>query len=137
MICGEYRIQEKVFNLFPITASGVAYHSRDGFGRPKYVCGRVKFSKYVRLVAQLGKQLPEKQILKIIRDILDKMVSILIHVIQHEQYFFLFRYTFLLSACSSQSHTRSCLSLMSHHRINSNCNTVKRTALKMANLCPT
>ena len=45
-------------------------------------------------------------------------------------------YTFLLSACSSQSHATSCLSLMSHHRVNNKCNRVKRTALKMANLCP-
>ena len=39
------------------------------------------------MVGQLGKQLLEKQILKIIVDILDKMVSILIIIIQHEQFY--------------------------------------------------
>ena len=102
------------------------------------VCLRAsKISKYVCLVAQLGEQLPEIQILKIILDILDKMVSVFINIIQHKQYFFLFWHMFLLSACSSQSHATSCLSLMSHHRVNNKCNRVKRTALKMTNLCPT
>ena len=50
----------------------------------------------------------------------DKMVSILMNIIQHEQYFF----SFLLSAHSSQSHTTSCLGLMSHHRVNNKCNRV-------------
>ena len=50
--------------------SGVTKHSPDGFGQTKYVFGWIKFPKCVCLVAQLGKQLPEKQILKIIIDIL-------------------------------------------------------------------
>ena len=53
------------------------------------------------------------------------MVSILINIIQHEQYFFSFQ-------------TTSCLSLMSHHRVNnkrnnSSNNSSKRTALKITN----
>ena len=35
---------------------------------------------------------------------------------------FWFRHKFLLSAHSSQSHTTSCSSLMSHHRVNNKCN---------------
>ena len=62
------------------------------------------------------------------------MVSILINVKQKERYFFLFWHMFLLSACSSQSHATSCMSHMSHHRVNNKCNRVKRTTLKMANL---
>ena len=62
------------------------------------------------------------------------MVSILINVKQNERYFFLFWHMFLLSACSCQSHATSCLSHMSHHRVNNKCNRVKRTTLKMANL---
>ena len=38
----------------------------NGFGGPKCVCGRIKFPKYVCLVAPLGEQLVEKQILKIL-----------------------------------------------------------------------
>ena len=38
---------------------------------------------------------------------------------------FHFRQTFLLSARSSQSHTTSCSSLMSHHQVNYKCNRVK------------
>ena len=38
---------------------------------------------------------------------------------------FRFRQTFLLSARSSQSHTTSCSSLMSHHQVNYKCNRVK------------
>ena len=53
--------------------------------------------------------------------------------------FFQFRHTFLLSANAPQSHAKSCLSLMSHHQVNNKCNNSnnnKRTALKVANLCP-
>ena len=50
---------------------------------------------------------------------------------------FRFRHTFLLSACSSQGRTTSCSSLMSYHQVNNKCNKVKRTALKMVNLCST
>ena len=81
-------------------------------------------------------QLPEKQILKIIV-FFDKMVSILINVMQHEQYFFSFWHTFLMSACATQSYATSCMSLMSHHQVNNKCNRVKRMTLKMTNLCPT
>ena len=49
---------------------------------------------------------------------------------------FRFKYTFLLSACSSQSHATSCLSLMFHNRVN-NKRKSERKALKMADLCPT
>ena len=35
------------------------------------------------------------------------------------------RHMFLLSALSSQSHTISCLVLMSHHQVNNKCNRVK------------
>ena len=59
------------------------------------------------------------------------MVSILINVIQHEQYFFLFWHKFLLSAVTSQSDATSCLNPMSHHWINNKCNRVKRKALKI------
>ena len=38
---------------------------------------------------------------------------------------FRFKYTFLLSACSSQSHATSCLSLMFHNRVNNKRNRVK------------
>ena len=38
---------------------------------------------------------------------------------------FYFRHTFLLSACSSQSHT-TCLSLMSHQQVNNKCSRIKR-----------
>ena len=51
-------------------SNGVTLHLPDGFGGPKCVCGWVKFPKYTCLVAQLGQQLLEKQILKIILDIL-------------------------------------------------------------------
>ena len=44
------------------------------------------------------------------------MVSILINIMRHEQYFFLFRHTFLLSACSSQSHATSCLNGVEERR---------------------
>ena len=53
------------------------------------------------------------------------MVSILINIIQHEQYFFFFRHMFLLSAWFSQSHTTSCSSLMYNHQVNNKCNRVK------------
>ena len=69
---------------------------------------------------------------KLLETFFDKMVSILINVIQHKQYFFSFWHMFLLSACSCQSQTTSCLSLMSHHQVNNNCNRVKSTVLKMA-----
>ena len=38
---------------------------------------------------------------------------------------FCFGHTFLLSACSSESHATSCLSPMSHHWDNNKCNRVK------------
>ena len=60
--------------------------------------------------------------------------AILVNVIQHE-HMFSFRDMFLLPAYSSRSHATTCL--MSHHRVNSKCNGVKRIALKMVNLCPT
>ena len=47
-----------------------AFWLPNGFGKPKCVCRQVKFPKYVCLVTQLGKQLLEKQILKIILDII-------------------------------------------------------------------
>ena len=43
-----------------ITASGITYHSPNGFGQPKYVCGQVQFPEFVSLVAQLGEELLEK-----------------------------------------------------------------------------
>ena len=49
--------------------SDVTYHWPDGFEQPKYVCRRVKIPKYVCLVARLGEQLLEKQVLKFILDI--------------------------------------------------------------------
>ena len=51
------------------------------------MCRRVKIPKYVSLVVWLGDQLPEKQILKIILDFFDKIVSFLINILQHEQYY--------------------------------------------------
>ena len=48
---------------------------------------------------------------------LDKIVSILINIIQHEQYFFLFQ--------THVSAVISCSSLMSHHQVNNKCNRVK------------
>ena len=51
-------------------SSGVTEHSPDNFGRQKCVYRRVKNPKYVCLVTQLDEQLLEKQILKIILDIL-------------------------------------------------------------------
>ena len=67
------------------------------------------------------------------------MVSILINIIQHEQYFFSFRQTSPLSACSSKSLATSCLSLKSHHRVNNKCNRVKRSKLgqKLTTTFPT
>ena len=56
--------------------------SASGFGRPESVSWKVKFPKYVCLVAQLGKEFLEKQILKIVISI---VVSIFINIIQHEQ----------------------------------------------------
>ena len=53
------------------------------------------------------------------------MVSILIIIKQHEQYFFPFRQTSLLSARSSQSHVTLWSSLMFHHQFNNKCNRVK------------
>ena len=67
----------------------------------------------------------KSQFWKLLLIFFDKMVSILINVIQHEQYLFSFRLTFLLSACSSQSHATSCLSLMFHNRVNNKRNRVK------------
>ena len=75
------------------------------------------------LVAQLGKQLLEKQILKIMN--FDKMISILINIIQHGQYFFSFQAQVLLSYCSYQSHATLGLSLMFHHWVKNKCNRVK------------
>ena len=49
--------------------SGVTNHWPDGFEQPKCVCRRVKIPKYVCLVARLGEQLLEKQVLKFILDI--------------------------------------------------------------------
>ena len=54
----------------------------------------------------------------------DKMVSILINIIQHEQYFFSFQAKVLLYASSSQSHATSCLSL-SYYPANNKCKRVK------------
>ena len=48
----------------------IMYLHMYSFGWPKCVSRWVKFPKYVCLVARLGKQLLEKQILKIILDIL-------------------------------------------------------------------
>ena len=50
-----------------------------------------KFRIYVCLVARLGKQLYEKLIFKSFQVLFDKLVSILINIIQHEQYFFSFQ----------------------------------------------
>ena len=48
---------------------------------------------------------------------LDKIVSILINIIQHEQYFFLFQ--------THVSAVISCSSPISHHQVNNKCNRVK------------
>ena len=52
------------------------------------------------------------------------MVSILINIIQHEQYLFYFRHMFLLFACSFQSHA-TCWSFVSYYRVNNKCNRIK------------
>ena len=62
---------------------------------------------------------------KLFQIFFDKMVSILINIIQHEQYFFSFQAHVLLSSHSSQSHATLCSSLMSNHQVNNKCNRVK------------
>ena len=90
------------------------------------VCLQVKFPKYVSLVARLGKQLLEKQILKIIlRYSLIKWYQFLSIQYGMCNTSFHFKHLFLLPACSSQSHATSCSSLMSYHRVNNKCNRVK------------
>ena len=54
---------------FHIYISGASQHLPGGFRGPNCVCRWVKIQKYICLVALLGKQLLEKQILKIILDI--------------------------------------------------------------------
>ena len=76
-----------------------------------------KISKNVCL-AQLGKQFLEKQILKIILDILWKN-----GINSYENV--CFRQTFLLPACSTHSQATWYSSLMSHHQVNNKCNWVK------------
>ena len=53
-----------------------------------------------------------------------KMVSILISITQHEQYFFLFQAQFA-TVCLFLLHATSCSSLMSHYRANNQCDRVK------------
>ena len=52
------------------------------------------------------------------------MVSILISITQHEQYFFLFQAQFA-TVCLFLLHVTSCSSLMSHYRANNQCDRVK------------
>ena len=124
--------------------SGVTQHLPNSSGQPKHVCGQVKCPKHVCLVAWLGEQLLEKQILKIILEVLwqNDINSYQYNMSNSSQYTmsntsFHFRQTFLLSAHSSQSHATSYLSLMSHDRVNNKCNMSKRLMLKMTNLCNT
>ena len=65
-----YAMQHSIPYSIPSIGSRVTYHSPNGFGRPKYVCGLVRFPKYVCFVARLGKQLLEKQVLKIVINLL-------------------------------------------------------------------
>ena len=58
------------------------------------------------------------------------MVSVLINIIQHEQYLH-FRHTFLLSAHFSPSHVTSCSSLMSDHQVNNKCNNSNNNSKRM------
>ena len=68
---------------------------------------------------------------------INKMVSILINIIQHEQYLFSFQ-AHVSAACSflacSKSH-HIMPSFMSHHWVNNKCNWVKRQCWQIYALC--
>ena len=67
---------------------------------------------------------PKIKFWKLFEIFFNKMASIFINS-SISNTSFCFRHTFLLSACSSPSHAKSCLSLMSHHQVNNKCNSVE------------
>ena len=94
----------QIFLTSSMSCSGVTYHSPDSFGQPKCVFRQLKSLKYVWSPNWASNFLKSK-FWNLFFIYFHKMVSILVIIIQHEQYFFSFQahvsavFPFLSKSC--------------------------------------